>query len=194
VVLPAHLGDTHQMTTYTQERLRREREVRELVDELTPGGMNVAARMLESREDAEEAVQDALMRLLDGISRFRREARLSTWFISITVNECRRRLARRKPRTEPIDTLRETELRSPDADAHVLMEKADIRAVIIRALPALPEIQAAVVVLYYLEGLSCLEVGKILNLDRKVVGSYLLRARRTLRPVLEKGELIHGLR
>ena len=51
----------------------------------------VACRLLGSRDEAEEAAQDVFVRAYRGIGGFRREAKVSTWLIAITLNVCRNR-------------------------------------------------------------------------------------------------------
>jgi RNA polymerase sigma-70 factor (ECF subfamily) len=178
------------MTKDTQKRVRQEQEIRELVDELTPQGLTIAVRMLGSREEGEEAVQDALIRLLRQLGRFREESRLSTWFCRITVNECKRRLARRRPRTVPIEEIPESGLQAPEGGLLQTLEQAEQRRIIERAIAHLSAIQRTAIVLYYLKEYSCIEVGKVLKLDRKIVAVYVFRARKTLGPLFRKGELM----
>src|SRR6202167_4006995 len=63
-----------------------------------------ALAILRNEHDAEDAVQEAMLKAFANIRRFRAEARFSTWLIQITVNEALMR--RRRERTvvmEPID-------------------------------------------------------------------------------------------
>jgi RNA polymerase sigma-70 factor (ECF subfamily) len=56
----------------------------------------LAYRILANRDDAEDAVQEALARALDKIAGFRGEAGFATWLYRITVNVCRDVLRRRQ--------------------------------------------------------------------------------------------------
>jgi RNA polymerase sigma-70 factor (ECF subfamily) len=55
-----------------------------------------AARMLGDREEAEEAVQDALVRAYRSLRSCRAPDRFGSWLMRILVNRCRTRLARRR--------------------------------------------------------------------------------------------------
>src|SRR3989338_1644337 len=62
-------------------------------------GFSVALRMLGDQHEAQDVAQEAFVRAYQGIGAFRREAKLSTWLVSITMNLCRNRRrwwARRK--------------------------------------------------------------------------------------------------
>src|ERR1043165_7207663 len=60
----------------------------ELVDRLSPTLWSIARGALNSAEDAEEAVQDALIRAAHKADRFRGEASVVTWVVRILVNVC----------------------------------------------------------------------------------------------------------
>ena len=51
----------------------------------------VALRMLGDPTEAEDTAQDAFVRAYQGLQGFRRDARFSTWLVSITMNLCRNR-------------------------------------------------------------------------------------------------------
>src|SRR3972149_8957135 len=51
----------------------------------------LAVGVLASREEAEDAAQEALMSMLTSLHRFRGEARVSTWLYRLTLNICLKR-------------------------------------------------------------------------------------------------------
>src|SRR5689334_2539588 len=63
--------------------------------------------------DAEDVAQEAVMKAFKNISRFRGEAKFSTWLIQITINEARMKL--RKTRPQLHDSLDES-VRNGDGD------------------------------------------------------------------------------
>src|SRR4051812_10035071 len=69
-----------------------------------------AMAILRNEADAEDTVQEAMLKALANIRQFRAEARFSTWLIQITVNEALMRRRRERTRMmEGIDDRREEE-------------------------------------------------------------------------------------
>lgn len=68
----------------------------QLVDVLYPRSLRFAVHMLGNREDAEEAVQDAFVRVYHSLGRFRDDARFEPWMFRILANRCRSLLEKRR--------------------------------------------------------------------------------------------------
>ncbi len=66
----------------------------ELVEFYYPRCLRFARNMLGNDEDAEEAVQDAFVRVHDSFPRFREDARFDPWLFRILANRCRTLMAR----------------------------------------------------------------------------------------------------
>lgn len=66
----------------------------EIVDFYYPRCLRFARNMLSSDQDAEEAVQDAFVRVHDSFHRFREDARFDPWLFRILANRCRTLLSR----------------------------------------------------------------------------------------------------
>src|SRR5215471_16594565 len=77
-----------------------DRVVREYQDRI----FRLAWSLLRNEAAAEEAAQDALLRVWKGLPRFRGTSSLSTWIYAITRNVCMSRLGRRR---EPVTSLEE---------------------------------------------------------------------------------------
>ena len=69
-----------------------------LVDRHSPTCLRFAKRMLGTREDAEDAVQEALIRAYRALASFDHRASFKTWLLTIVVNQCRTMAARRARR------------------------------------------------------------------------------------------------
>ena len=67
-----------------------------LVESYYPRALRFAMQMLGAREDAEEAVQDAFIRVHDNLARFRADAPFDPWFFRILGNRCRTLAEKRK--------------------------------------------------------------------------------------------------
>lgn len=68
----------------------------QLVDVYYPRCIRFARHMLGNREDAEEAVQDAFVRVYQSLPRFREDARFEPWLFRILANRCRTLMAKRR--------------------------------------------------------------------------------------------------
>jgi RNA polymerase sigma factor (sigma-70 family) len=161
---------------------------RDLTARLAPRAFGVALRVLGDRAEAEDAAQEAMMRLWRMAPEWEPgRAQVSTWLYRVTLNLCldirrRRRggIARLEDVPEPAD---------PRADAaHHLQEKARARA-LQRALDALPDRQREAVVLRHLEGLSNPEIAEIMEISTEAVESLTARGKRALgRALAERRE------
>jgi RNA polymerase sigma-70 factor (ECF subfamily) len=131
--------------------------------------------ILGNADDAEDAAQEALLRALRALSRFRGEATFRTWLFQIAVNVCLNSKRGRRP-TEPLDesqTLGPPHAASPETMAlHHLQ--------VIEALSILPSHQRAVLLLKEREGWSASEIGAAMGWNKKRVENELYRARRAL--------------
>lgn len=129
----------------------------------------VAVSILGNRQDAEDAVQQAMMKGWAARARARRGCE-AAWLMRIVVNECRN-IQRRRMRVSPSACMPEAPFEPPDIALRL-------------ALDALPEALRLPLLLKYMEGLSEKEVAEALHLSVTAVKSRLLRARRALQKQL----------
>ena len=123
------------------------------------------------REEAADAVQDALVQALRGAASFRGEARVSTWLHRVVVNACLDRLRRRRVRrTEPMPEQEPAAPGDPFGDSETAL---DVRA----ALALLPDEQRAALVLVDLCGLPVEEAAAVLGVPVGTVKSRCARGR-----------------
>ena len=134
---------------------------------------SIAFNLLGRRADAEDAVQEAFLRMFRGASRFRGGASLTTWAYRILVNACYDVLRRSKRRPEnPLTD--EATLPSGRAEDHPL------RLSIEKALSRLDERERTTFVLCEIEGLSHREAGEVLDVNENTSRTLLFRAKRRL--------------
>ncbi|AVT34553.1 RNA polymerase sigma factor SigM [Plantactinospora sp. BC1] len=144
----------------------------------------VALRTVSDREEAADALQDALLSAHRSAARFRGEAAVTTWLHRIVVNACLDRIRRRQAHptvplpdsTRPLDTARWQGGVEPAAPA----TDHDTRLVVRQALAELPVEQRAALVLVDLQGYSVAEVAEILGVAEGTVKSRCARGRARL--------------
>lgn len=159
-------------------------------------------RMLGSVHDAEDALQDALIRAWRGLSRFEGRSSLRSWLYRIATNTCLDQIARRPKRVLPIDYRPATDphvgpgepvvesawiepypdeilgvddgFASPDA---AYERRESVELAFIAALQHLPATQRAVLIEREVLGFSAKEVARSLRTTVAAVNSALQRAR-----------------
>jgi RNA polymerase sigma-70 factor, ECF subfamily len=142
----------------------------------------LAKRLLMNDADAEEAVQEAMIRVWVTASRWRADAAFKTWLYRVTVNLCLNR--RRQKPFAPLDEASDPPDPSPSAEAAI--ERRETGALVAGAIASLPERQRAAIVLTYYEELSNAETASVLETTISSVESLLIRARRSLRAKLSE--------
>jgi len=154
----------------------------------------VARRIVNSEEDARDAVQDAFLNAFRSLDRFEGNAKLSTWLHRIVVNAALMKLRTRKRKPEQSiegllpsfldDGHHEERFQSWDEPVDKLMERAENRELVRRQIDALPEGYRTVLVLRDIEGLDTEETAKVLGLSVNATKIRLHRARQALRSML----------
>jgi RNA polymerase sigma-70 factor (ECF subfamily) len=155
---------------------------------------NLCFWMLNDRDEAADAAQDAFVRAYRGLANFRAEAALGTWLHRIAINVCLDTKARRGRTPIPLSTLEkpdeEGESRSIDpADSAPTPPETLLRrerkAAVRAAVAALPEHYRVVILLFDIEGYSYEEAAQALDVPMGTIKSRLNRARAALRVALE---------
>jgi RNA polymerase sigma-70 factor (ECF subfamily) len=132
----------------------------------------VALRTLGEREEAADALQDALISAYRSADRFRGESAVTTWLHRIVVNACLDRVRRRAVRpTVPLTLTDPAPVPAVDSDTVL-----DVRA----ALSRLPADQRAALVLVEVQGYPVAEAAAILGVPEGTVKSRCARARARL--------------
>ncbi|MFJ5836435.1 RNA polymerase sigma factor SigM [Streptomyces shenzhenensis] len=146
----------------------------------------VALRTLGDREEAADAVQDALVSAYRAAHTFRGHSAVTTWLHRITVNACldrARKVASR--RTAPVDdTERLEQLLEPHESASAPAERNDLHRQLLEALATLPHDQRAALVLVDMQGYPVAEAARILDVPTGTVKSRCARGRARLLPLV----------
>lgn len=135
----------------------------------------IALNYFRHPQDAEDAAQEAMLRLWRTDTNFEGEDHLRHFLVRVTLNVCRdfSRSPWRK-RTVPLESCREPEFSTPK------------RTELYRAVMDLPAKYRLPLYLYYFEGYAVAEVGQLLDLNPSTVQTRLARARAKLKQELEE--------
>lgn len=155
---------------------------RELVTRCYPRIHRWALQRMADPDDADDVVQDVLVRLHRTLRRFRGDSRLTTWLYQVTRNvaiDHQRRRARRREVHERHG--RQSAEAAAVAEAPAQLERDDTMAAVRVAFDALPARQREVFDLVDLQGYPAVTAAEMLALDPGTVRVHLFRARRTVR-------------
>lgn len=135
----------------------------------------IALNYFRHPQDAEDAAQEAMLRLWRADTDFEGEDHLRHFLVRVTLNVCRdfSRSPWRK-RTVPLESCREPAFSTPE------------RWELYQAVMALPAKYRLPLYLYYFEGYAVAEVGELLGLNPSTVQTRLARARAKLKQELEE--------
>ncbi|CAM5477334.1 RNA polymerase sigma factor SigM [Streptomyces abikoensis] len=146
----------------------------------------VALRTLGDREEAADAVQDALVSAYRAAHTFRGQSAVTTWLHRITVNACLDRARKAASRrTAPLaETERLEQLIEPHESAAAPAERGDLHRELLHALSTLPPDQRAALVLVDMQGYPVAEAAEVLDVPVGTVKSRCARGRARLLPIL----------
>ena len=142
----------------------------------------VAVRTMRDREEAADALQDALLSAYRNAAGYRGDAAVTTWLHRVVVNACLDRMRRRAVR--PSVPLGATDVPALSDEHEALERRLDIRA----ALARLPEPQRLAIVLVDLQELSVAEAAAYLGVPEGTVKSRCSRGRLALARLLTGGQ------
>jgi RNA polymerase sigma-70 factor, ECF subfamily len=155
-----------------------------------------AMSILNNQADAEEVAQEAVLKALAALPRFRGESKLSTWLIQITINEARLKLRKnRRHLYESIDEQRADEegdcFPKDYADWREIpseqLQRKELREALKHAIESLPGKYREVLILRDVQHLSIQETAQVLGITEGCAKTRLLRARLHMRDTLAPG-------
>ena len=152
-----------------------------------------ALRILGTKEAAEDAVQDAYIRIAHPAVPHAMPEHPRGWMFRVLRNLCIDRLRSRKSRLRVVTSDGEIETLSQHLSVHRTPEtellSSDALERVARAMDAMPEDQSEVLSLYAVEGLSYREIATIIGVPVGTIRSRLNRARQSLRTLVEANDL-----
>ncbi|MBS1851530.1 MAG: sigma-70 family RNA polymerase sigma factor [Acidobacteria bacterium] len=156
-----------------------------------------ALSIVRNEADAEEVVQEAILKAFQAIGRFRGESKFSTWMIQIVMNEARLKL--RRARRHLYDSLDASVAGDEEGDylpcdfadwreiPSEALENSRLRAALGKAFTTIGAKYQQVLVLRDVEQLSIQETAHLLGITEAAVKTRLMRARLMMRDALAPG-------
>jgi RNA polymerase sigma-70 factor (ECF subfamily) len=148
---------------------------------------NISLRMMNSREEAEDMLQDSFSDAFKRLDSFRYESTFGAWLKRIVVNNCINEINRRKADLEFFEDMHlfEGQNESNDNLYEGKLNVASIRT----AMEDLPKGAKLIFSLYLLEGYDHVEIAQILNISESNSKSQYMRARLKVKEKLSRMQL-----
>jgi RNA polymerase sigma-70 factor, ECF subfamily len=137
-------------------------------------------RMLGSVHDADDALQETMLRAWQGIGRFEPRAQLSSWLYRIATNVCLRMIEQRSRRAAAVEAHLQPypdALLEPDTPEREAERRETIGLAFVAAMQLLPPRQRAALVLRDVLDWSAREAADVLGISVAATNSALQRAR-----------------
>ena len=151
--------------------MRSEQEANRAVELYADTVRRLCMIYLKNYADTEDAFQNVFLKYLLSSADFESEEHEKAWIIRVTVNECKDTLKSFfRRRSEPLEEIKELPSDMPTESREV-----------VEAVMRLPQKYKDVIYLYYYEGYSAPEIGKILHKRVNTVYTQLARAKSVLR-------------
>ena len=147
----------------------------------------IVLRMVKVREEAEEVSQDTFVKAFESLASFRGESKFSSWLYSIAYRKALDRIRKNKKyrASELLEEITESDAGSVE-NALQQLEDKERKEQIQYCIMQLPEIDAALVTLYYFEDQSVKEIAAITELSEENIKVKLYRSRKKLFTLLQQ--------
>jgi len=151
-----------------------------LMDRYQPRFARFATRLLGTREDAEEALQDTFVRAFRSLGRYQEREQFASWFFRILVNRCRTSWTRQARRDGQAIALAHAAPLAADSDA----DRIALREELQWGLAQLPLQQREAFLLHHVEELSYEEMASVTGVKVSALKMRVTRATARLRELL----------
>ena len=147
---------------------------------------NICVRMMNSREEAEDLLQDAFISAFKSIHYYREESTFGSWLKRIVINKCINAINKKSVALAELNEsiTKEEELEDEGSD-NFLYEELNVDS-IKSAIAQLSDGYRTVITLYLLEGYDHVEIAEILGISESTSKTQYLRAKKRLRELLKE--------
>ena len=158
---------------------------RNLVEKYKDVSFSLACSVLKDEEEAEDVLQDAFMKVLNNVHKFRFDSSFSTWLYRIVVNTCLN--VKEKNKKHLYDDLSEVqEVQSDDTSLLDKYNEKERKIYIEATFKLMKPDEALLLRLYYLCELSIGEVREVTDFTESNIKVILYRARKNMYNILNK--------
>ncbi len=159
---------------------------RELYNRYSPKMLSVCYRFGQSREDAEDMLQEGFIKVFTQIHTFQNKGAFEGWIRRIIVHTCINFLKKYKKFNESVDLAYANSLYVKEETIPSIMQARQI----IECIRLLPLGYRTVLNLYALEGYSHKEIGEMLDIEESTSRSQYTRSKAMLEMILIKKSII----
>lgn len=159
---------------------------RELYNRYSPKMLSVCYRFGQSREDAEDMLQEGFIKIFTQIHTFQNKGAFEGWIRKIIVHTCINFLKKHKKFNESVDLAYANYLQVKEETVPSIMQARQI----IECIRLLPIGYRTVLNLYALEGYSHKEIGEMLDIEESTSRSQYTRSKAMLESILIKKKII----
>lgn len=156
-----------------------------LVDNYKHMVFTLALRLVGNREDAEEVAQDTFLKVYSALASFKGESKFSTWLYRIAYRTGLDFL--KKQRSQPQTKSFEKDIKTAiplTTEVWNELELKERRKTIKGAIEKLAKEDSCIIILFYYEELSLIEISEIMNIEANTIKVKLFRARKKLALIL----------
>jgi len=159
---------------------------RELYNRYSPKMLSVCYRFGQSREDAEDMLQEGFIKVFTQIHTFQNKGAFEGWIRRIIVHTCINFLKKHKKFNESVDLAYANSLQVKEETVPSIMQARQI----IECIRLLPIGYRTVLNLYALEGYSHKEIGEMLDIEESTSRSQYTRSKAMLEMILIRKKII----
>lgn len=158
-----------------------------LIDRYKQLVYTLSLRMMRQKEEAEEIAQDVFLKAFQKLSGFKGQSKFSTWLYRITYNACLDALSRKRthPTHHAFEIKEGITLADGVEDMVALLDTQLIREEVLTCIAQLPDAEAFIITLYYLEEQSLDEIASIIGLTKNNTKVKLFRIRKKLFSIMQ---------
>ncbi len=158
-----------------------------LYNRFSPKMLGVCYRYAKNREDAEDMLQEGLIKVFNQIHQFRNEGSLEGWIRRIIVHTCINVLKKNKKFSDCIDLIHANDVFVREEMIPSIMQAKQI----VECIRSLPLGYRTVLNLYAIEGYAHKEIAMLLNIEESTSRSQYTRAKAMLHEILIKKNIIN---
>jgi RNA polymerase sigma-70 factor (ECF subfamily) len=160
-----------------------EKSVNQLINRHGSLAYSIAFKITSNHMEAEEAAQDAFIKALRALPRFKADSSFKTWFYRIVYNTAVSYVRRRKIDSSGMDVINEKW--NGQAEQQMEIEKKERNIILSRAIGELQKEEALLISLFYLNEFSISEIAEISGINIANIKVKLFRARKKLAHIIE---------